>query len=178
MRSDIHGESKQMKGVDQHRIQSLLQNNPMGAAATVNRQHENSEAFTNNSSAGNVDLEKRLNQSIKNAHKLSKESSNNLEMGGSSKPKVFQKPAAQSRAYDQFDDDISTPQNLIDDSPLLDNGFEDFQEMDEGDVQELKQRHERLVDVILKEEDDLISSHQSFIENTINSGKSIFIIFS
>ena len=38
-------------------------------------------------------------------------------------------------------------------------------------LQDLKMSHDKLVDLILKEEDDLISDHHKFIENTINSGK-------
>lgn len=54
-------------------------------------------------------------------------------------------------------------QPRVDDSPLLEN--------DGMELPELKQKHERLVDLILEEEDELISNHHRFIETTINSGK-------
>jgi kinesin family protein 2/24 len=51
----------------------------------------------------------------------------------------------------------------VDDSPLTDG--------DGIELPELKFKHEKLVDLILEEEDELISTHHRFIENTINSGK-------
>ena len=58
---------------------------------------------------------------------------------------------------------------LVDESPLLEG---DIPEDPTGaELKELKIRHERLVDLILNEEDELISAHHKFIENTINSVK-------
>jgi hypothetical protein len=64
---------------------------------------------------------------------------------------------------------------VVDESPLLETGMPN--EVNGADLQDLKHRHERLVDLILKEEDDLIASHHKFIESTINSGR-ILAIFS
>ena len=125
------------------------------------------------STIGNNDAEKRLNESIKNAHKLSLGGSNGQNIGGGVKQKGFQKPDSQQRDIDRFDEDlVNSPPNLIDESPLLEgSGFDDFDELQQDDLQDLKSRHERLVDTILKEEDDLIAAHHRFIENTINSIK-------
>jgi len=38
-------------------------------------------------------------------------------------------------------------------------------------LEDLKSQHEKLVDLILNEEDELIASHHKYIENTISSSK-------
>lgn len=60
----------------------------------------------------------------------------------------------------------------IDDEPLLETGMPTEEPVD-SDLQDLKMNHDKLVDLILKEEDDLISDHHKFIENTINSGTAL-----
>jgi hypothetical protein len=100
-----------------------------------------------------------LNANIENAHKLRKESS---KMDVDKQLKAFQKPLPH----------ISFPNDsdyLIDESPLLEGDIPD--DLSGAELRELKIRHERLVDLILKEEDDLIATHHRFIENTINSVK-------
>jgi kinesin family member 2/24 len=58
---------------------------------------------------------------------------------------------------------------MLDDSPFLEGDIPD--DLTGAELKDLKIRHERLVDLILKEEDDLIAAHHRFIENTINSVK-------
>lgn len=104
---------------------------------------------------------------------MSLEGSNGQNIAGGSKQKGLQKPDSLQKGIDRFDEDlVNSPPNLIDESPLLEgSGFDDFDEFHQDDLQDLKSRHERLVDTILKEEDDLIAAHHRFIENTINSSK-------
>ena len=64
----------------------------------------------------------------------------------------------------------NSPDYYIEDTPILDEEIPDFEEEVNSDLHDLKSRHEKLVDTILKEEDDLISSHHNFIESTITSG--------
>lgn len=116
-----------MKGFNQNRIKSLLQNNPSGAAASIGKQQTHS---VNNNNA-----EQRLNESIKNAHKLRMETNKNMPIPAEPSP--------------MLEEDLTA----------------------DVDLQDLKVQHERLVDTILQEEDELIDAHQKFIETTINSSK-------
>lgn len=58
---------------------------------------------------------------------------------------------------------------MVDESPLLEGEIDD--NLSGAELKDLKIRHERLVDLILKEEDDLIAAHHRLIESTINSVK-------
>lgn len=112
------------------------------------------------------DPERRLNESIKNAHKLRMESAQSSEINN--KPRGLQKPTAiQRQPKPQASQPHAQPPR-VGGSPLLEGAEEDIDNVDLGD---LKARHERLVDLILEEEDELIASHHKFIENTINSSK-------
>ena len=74
----------------------------------------------------------------------------------SSKPRGLQKPTSLQKQPKQVE------RAGLSDSPILG---------EDASIDELKNRHEKLVDMILEEEDELISAHEKFIENTINSGK-------
>lgn len=87
------------------------------------------------------------------------------------KPKIFTKPSGNQFSPNGMKGD-SPPEYYIDDTPLLETGIPN-EEFNEGDLHNLKGRHEQLVDLILKEEDDLIAYHHKFIENTITSGKKL-----
>ena len=114
---------------------------------------------------GNDDAEKRLNESIKNAHKLRMESNQNTEIGSGIKPKTFQRPGNALKGPKNQNTQLQQP-TRVGGSPLLEED-----PVDEMNLEDLKVRHERLVDLILEEEDHLIASHHKFIENTINSSK-------
>lgn len=65
-------------------------------------------------------------------------------------------------------------QGVISQSPAPHLGQEPAQpdalDSNGGSLEDLKSQHERLVDLILNEEDELIASHHKFIESTISSG--------
>lgn len=114
---------------------------------------------------GNDDAEKRLNESIKNAHKLRMESNQNTEIGSGNKPKTFQRPGLALKGPKSLNSQLQPP-TRVGGSPLLEGEV-----AEEMNLEDLKVRHERLVDLILEEEDHLIAAHHKFIENTINSSK-------
>lgn len=160
MKTDLNKGNQGIKGVDQNRIKSLLQNNPTGAAASLNNQYDH-----HGDGQENDDAEKRLNESIKNAHKLRMENSHSNE---GNKPRGLQKPSAIQRGPKTQANQPQVQPPRIGGSPLLEGADE---EMDQSDLNELKSRHEKLVDLILEEEDELIAAHHKFIESTINSIK-------
>ena len=152
-----------LKGVKQSRIHQLLKNNPSGAAATIQKQpvpepYGNSLLKPFLEEEEDIDVERRLDENIQNAHRMRKESNPSLE------PTPYNPP-------------VSTPQAdyLIDDEPLLEPSSPTEEPYDPG-LADLKTNHDQLVDLILREEDDLISKHHKFIENTINSGKFFLLI--
>lgn len=112
------------------------------------------------------DAERRLNESIKNAHKLRMESNQNSD--GTAKPRGLQKPSSIQRGPKTQGGQPQAQPPRIGGSPLLEGADE---EMEQSDLNELKSRHEKLVDLILEEEDELIAAHHKFIEATINSIK-------
>lgn len=148
----------------QDRIRSLLKNNPNGAAASMKRETDGigpSRAATNvpssDTTPSNV-AKNKLDQSIKNAYKLRMKqfedsqandigiSSGEPSNGGASKPiaQHMQSPNMPSGDHDDFSG---------------------------ANLEELKSQHERLVDLILKEEDQLIANHHKSINSTISSVK-------
>lgn len=153
-----------MKGTNPDRIKTLLQNNPSGAAAALNKQQDPDYKNVDNA-------EMRLNESIKNAHKLRMESAQNTEMAAKMQ-KVTQHSSHTQRGHNTQVDSIQAPARTGG-SPHL----EEVDDLDYLDLGELKMKHERLVDKILQEEDNLINNHHGFIESTINSSKNFLINF-
>jgi hypothetical protein len=137
-----------MKAADQNRIKTLLQNNPMGAAATLSKRQE---AEAKNEFKAQDNAEKRLNESIKNAHKLRMESAQNPEIAA--KKTITHSSQVQRGLNDQVDVVQAPPR--MGGSPLL----EEEDDVDYMELGELKVKHDRLVDKILEEEDTLISNH-------------------
>ena len=114
-------------------------------------------------------MERRLNENIQNAHRLRKESNKALEPE-TNKPKMFQKPSNPQMGLKTIPNQPNSPDYYIDDTPILDEGIP-YEDDNSTELHELKSRHEKLVDTILREEDDLIASHHKFIEGTITSGE-------
>lgn len=152
------------------RIKNLLKNNPHGAAAVLKREtdgisgtkptpHIPLDSIKDN---GQSDAAKKLDQSIKNAYKLRMNQFEDAQANdiGISNPK----PTIQSiqSASKPMMHNMQSPKPPIGDS-------EDFTTT--ASLEDLKVQHERLVDKILKEEDDLISNHHKSINKTINSVK-------
>lgn len=73
---------------------------------------------------------------------------------------------------------LDTQVNQMQAYPRVDGSLLLEEEDDEDylELSDLKSKHERLVDTILEEEDNLITSHHNFIEITINSSKYLCII--
>ena len=158
------------KAVDQNRIKSLLQNNPTGAAATFNKQQEFALAHQGKYNfiyvLGNDNTEKKLNENIRNAHKLQMEKRDNNDPN-SGKLKSLQKPTQllkgpRSQAVHTQSPAPHLGQEPAQPDPLDPNG---------ASLEDLKSQHEKLVDLILNEEDELIASHHKYIENTISSSE-------
>mmetsp|Transcript_16028 Transcript_16028/g.14007 ORF Transcript_16028/g.14007 Transcript_16028/m.14007 type:complete len:168 (+) Transcript_16028:36-539(+) len=129
------------------------------------------EFFLPNLPTGNLNQEdflelRKIQLLIEN---IQKESNQALEPE-TNKPKMFQKPInPHIRLKNTSSNQQPSQDYYIDDTPLLDTGIE-FEDTDQ-DLHELKGKHEKLVDLILKEEDDLIHQHHKFIEDTITSVK-------
>jgi len=157
--------------VDHDRIKNLLRNNPNGAAAVLKRETdgitsttvEYSSANTQSNPANNA--AKKLDKSIKDAYKLRM---NRFEDSQSSEIVLNSKPANSNNKLGASLKGPKSPMTQLQ-SPKPpvgeDENFSSF------NLEELKMQHERLVDLILKEEDDLIATHHKSINNTINSVK-------
>lgn len=115
-----------------------------------------------------IDMERKLNENIENAYRMRKESSKAIDTD-INKSQIYNKPSGGQFSPNEMMEEPPADY-YIDDTPLLESRV-DNHEHNEGDLHNLKGRHEQLVDLILKEEDDLIAYHHKFIENTITSGK-------
>jgi hypothetical protein len=167
------------KAVDQNRIKSLLQNNPTGAAAALNKQLEHAPIhqgiiFSIYYFLGNDNTEKKLNENIRNAHKLQMEKRDNNE-SSTGKLKSLQKPTQLLKGPKSQAVQSQSPAPHIGQEPALPDTFDS----NGASLEDLKSQHEKLVDLILNEEDELIASHHKFIETTISSSKiTHYILFS
>lgn len=147
----------------------------MGAAAVLNKQQEHTLLHQGNYFliilVGNDNTEKKLNENIRNAHKLQMEKRDNNEVSAG-KLKSIQKPSQLLKGPKTQAVHSHSPAPHLGQEPAHPDQFDS----NGTSLEDLKSQHEKLVDLILNEEDELIASHHKYIENTISSGN-LFLFY-
>jgi hypothetical protein len=182
-KSNVYGGEKSSKNneVSSNRIQSLLKNSPNNVNFYEKKQHQayetNTEKHANSTKAqAKANLKglgqqqkpkaiEKLTQNLENANSLL--ASKSRKMNSYNQFKGGRKDAPTNDAMEEMDI-ANTPQDELyfDQEGNVNANIES-----RDDLEGLKNEHEQLVNIILQEEDDLLTNHRKFIDDSVDLTK-------